>query len=73
MITGAYAFSQANSSEIIKFKTKTGWIAIDSATMGIIANVVGAHVQECFATEETISQMIDDGLITTTQEIDEYP
>jgi len=70
MITGAYAYSQANPSEAIKFKAASGWVTLDAATLAAIATAVGAHVQACFATEASVAADIDAGTITTPAEID---
>lgn len=70
MITGAYAYSQANPSETIQFKAVLGWITLDASTIEAIATAVGAHVQACFALEATVAAGIANGTITTTAEID---
>lgn len=70
MITGAYAYSQANPSETIQFKAASGWVTLDAPTMAAIATAVGAHVQACFALEANIADQITNGTITTTGEVD---
>lgn len=70
MITGAYTYSQAHPTETIKFKSVSGWVTLDSATLAAIATAVGAHVQACFSVEATIDSSIANGSITTTAEID---
>lgn len=70
MITGAYAYSQANPSETIQFKAASGWVTLDAPTMAAIATAVGAHVQACFALEANIAGQIANGTITTTGEVD---
>ena len=70
MITGAYAYSQANPAETISYKATSGWVTIDAATMAAIATAVGAHVQACFAIEASVAAEIEDGTITTTEQID---
>lgn len=70
MITGAYAYSQANPSETIQFKAASGWVTLDAPTIAAIATAVGAHVQACFALEANIADQITNGTITTTGEID---
>lgn len=70
MITGAYAYSQANPGETIQFKAMGGWVTLDAATMAAIATAVGAHVQACFAAEAAVQAAITAGTITTTAEID---
>lgn len=70
MIAGAYAYSQANPDEVIQFKSASGWVALDAATMAAIATAVGSYVQACFALEASVAAAITDGTITTTAEID---
>lgn len=70
MITGAYTYSQAHPTETIQFKSVSGWVTLDSATLAAIATAVGAHVQACFSVEATIDSSIANGSITTTAEID---
>lgn len=70
MITGAYAYSQANPSEMIRYKAASGWSALDASTMAMIATAVGAHVQACFAEEMALAISIHADTITTTAEID---
>ncbi|ODT13502.1 MAG: hypothetical protein ABS35_37735 [Kaistia sp. SCN 65-12] len=70
MITGAYAWSQANPSQPIQFKASSGWVEFDAATMAAIATAVGAHVQACFAAEASVQAAILGGTITTIAEID---
>lgn len=72
MITGAYAYSQANPDETISFKAASGFVSLDAATLAAIATAVGAHVQACFAAEAAVLDDIGDGAITTTEEIDGY-
>lgn len=70
MITGAYAYSQANPAETIQFKAASGWVTLDAPTLAAIATAVGAHVQACFALEASVASQIANGTITTTGEID---
>lgn len=70
MITGAYAYSQANPSETIQFKAASGWVTLDAPTMAAIATAVGVHVQACFALEAGVASQIANGTITTVGEID---
>jgi len=71
MIGNAYSYSQAHPSEVIKFKAASGWISIDAATVVAIAASVGAHVQACFAIEESVAAEIEAGTITTYGQVDE--
>ncbi|MFI5411290.1 DUF4376 domain-containing protein [Kaistia sp. UC242_56] len=70
MITGAYSYSQANPTELIRFKAASGWVTLDAPTVAAIATAVGAHVQACFAVEEALATAIGAGTVTTIAEID---
>lgn len=70
MITGAYSYSQAHPEQLIKFKSASGWVDLDAATVASIATAVGVHVQACFAIEATIDAAIEAGTVTTFAEID---
>lgn len=65
MITGAFAFAQANPSASIAYKTEGGFVMLAAAEVAAIANAVGAHVQACFSAEAAISAAIDAGTITS--------
>lgn len=70
MISGAFAYSQANPDKLIKFKAASGWTTLDAATVAAIATAVGDHVQACFAAEEEVAAAIEAGAITSIEEID---
>lgn len=70
MISGAFAYSQANPDKLIKFKAATGWTTLDAATVAAIATAVGDHVQACFAVEEEVAAAIEAGTITSIEQID---
>ncbi|HEV2501593.1 MAG TPA: DUF4376 domain-containing protein [Mesorhizobium sp.] len=70
MITGAYAFSQANPAASISYKAASGWVVMDAATLAAIATAVGTHVQACFATEAAVAAAIEAGTIKTKAQVD---
>jgi hypothetical protein len=70
MITGAYTYSQANPTEMIRFKAVTGWVTLDAATLATIATAVGAHVQAGFAVEADVAAAIEVGTIVSMPQID---
>lgn len=70
LITGAYAYSQANPEAAITFKAKSGWVTLSAEQVAGIATAVAAHVQAAFATEQAVDAAIDAGTITTTAEVD---
>jgi hypothetical protein len=45
-------------------------VTLDAATVTAVALAVGAHVQTCFALEQTLDAEITAGTITTTAQID---
>ncbi|MEW6595639.1 MAG: DUF4376 domain-containing protein [Thermodesulfobacteriota bacterium] len=59
MIAGAKLFSDMNPAALVDWKTATGWVQIDAATITAIANAVGAHVQACFSAERAHSAALD--------------
>jgi hypothetical protein len=70
MITGAYAYAQANPTATINYKAEGGFVSLTAAQMTAIGLAVGAHVQACFAAEAAIDADIAAGAITTTVQID---
>lgn len=70
MITGAYAYAQADPSASINFKADSGWVTLTAAQMTAIGLAVGAHVQACFSAEAAIDADIAAGTVTTTAQID---
>ncbi|WP_054308909.1 DUF4376 domain-containing protein [Mesorhizobium sp. 1M-11] len=70
MITGAYAYSQANPEMSISYKAASGWVVMNAATLATIATAVGTHVQACFAAEAEVASAIEAGTITTQAAID---
>lgn len=70
MITGAFAYAQANPSASIAYKTEGGFVMLSAAEIEAIANAVGAHVQACFAAEAAIVAAIEAGAITSFAAID---
>ena len=57
MITGAYAYAQANPDATINYKAEGGFVALTAAQMTAIGLAVGAHVQACFAAEAAIESL----------------
>mgnify|MGYP001053494492 CR=1 FL=1 len=70
MITGAFAYAQANPAASIAYKTAEGFVTLAAAEVEAIANAVGAHVQASFAAEAAIVGAIEAGAITTFAAID---
>jgi hypothetical protein len=70
MITGAFAYAQANPSASIAYKAAAGFVMLAAAEVEAIANAVGAHVQASFAAEAAIVAAIEAGAITSFAAID---
>lgn len=70
MITGAFAYAQANPSASIAFKAADGFVMLTAAEVEAIAKAVGAHVQASFAAEAAIVAAIEAGAITSFAAID---
>ena len=52
------------------FKSASGWVDLNEATIIAVDQAVAAHIQSCYATEREISDAIDAGTVTTTAAID---
>lgn len=70
MISGAYLAVQRDPQRIIQWKTESGFVPIDAATMTAIADAVANHVQDFFAKEAEVCTLIDSGEITTFEQIE---
>lgn len=64
------AFDNGTLSGTISFKTRSGWVAADAATVNAVYAALVAHVQACYATERSVSDAIAAGTITTIAQID---
>ncbi|AVA22176.1 MULTISPECIES: DUF4376 domain-containing protein [unclassified Rhizobium] len=72
LITGAYAYVQANPTVTVNFKTANGFVILTVEQVTAIANAVGAHVQASFAAEDAVAQAIAAGTIKTTADVDAF-
>jgi hypothetical protein len=72
LITGAYAYVQANPTVTVSFKTPSGFVNLAAAEVTAVANAVGAHVQASFAAEDAVVQGIAAGTIKTAADIDAF-
>jgi hypothetical protein len=70
MIANANAYVQASGAASVSYKANSGWVTMDAPTVKAVALAVGAHVQACFALEQTIDAAITAGTITTFAQID---
>lgn len=58
-VTGAKTFADLNPSALVDWKSSTGWVQIDAATINALATAVGTHVQQCFSRERALCESID--------------
>jgi hypothetical protein len=72
LITGAYAYVQANPTVTVSVKTPSGFVNLAAAEVTAVANAVGAHVQASFAAEDAVVQGIAAGTIKTAADIDAF-
>lgn len=70
MISGARVAAQSNPDFTTEWKTESGFVTLDADTIITISDAVLQHVSDCFAREATIQTMIDNGDVTTVEQID---
>jgi len=70
LINGAFNMVTTDPSIVLKFKVASGFVDLDAAAVTAIAMAVGAHVQSCFAKEAEAHEAIDNGTITSKEQID---
>ncbi len=70
LITGAWNYVQNSGATSVSFKTVSGFVTMDTATLKTVALAVGDHVQKCFAAEGSIDAGIAAETITTMAEVD---
>ena len=58
MIAAALQYFQFSPTAVIDWKGEAQWYTLNAQAAQGIAQAVGNHVQHCFATEKTISEMI---------------
>ena len=74
LIAGAKIDAVANPAILTDFKTATGWVQIDAATITAIAIAIAGHVRECYSCERIHSDAIDAMVLAagTVAEIEAY-
>jgi len=72
MIDGAYTYITTSGASTISYKSDSGWITMDAATVKAVALAIGQHVQNCFTSEQAVDAAINAGTITTFAQIDSY-
>ena len=70
-ILGARVAADSDSSFTTEWKSPDGtFTTIDAPTIIAISNAVLSHVQSCFALESQIINDIENGIITTKEQVD---
>lgn len=70
MLSGARIAAMADPSFITRWKTPNGWVDLTAVQIIAISDAVQAHVAECFALEADIADKIEEGTITTLEDVD---
>ena len=71
LITGARIAAENDPDFTTKWKTADGsFVTVNASMIIAISDAMLEHVQECFATEAQVLADIENGLITTQQEVD---
>ena len=71
-IMGAKMALDAGLMTTIRWKSDGGWIDLDQTAMNGVFAGVSAFVQACYAAEETVVDLINDGTYTTRAQIDAH-
>lgn len=64
LITGAALSAYMDANYICRWKTPTGFVDLDAATLISVAQAMRQHVQDCFDREDELLQALEDGLYT---------
>ncbi len=70
LIASARIKADSNPEFTTKWKTGSGFILLDAATIIALSDAVLAHVDACFETEGEVLAAIDAGTITTRDDVD---
>jgi hypothetical protein len=70
MINGAFSLAQINPDISVQFKTGAGFVTLNAAAITALALAVAAHVQACFAKEQSVDDQITAGTMKLASEID---
>jgi hypothetical protein len=70
MINGAFSLAQISPDISVQFKTAAGFVTLNAAAITALALAVAAHVQACFAKEQSVDDQITAGTMKLTSEID---
>lgn len=71
LISGAAALTKI-TGQSIKWKTPSGFIEATASQIEQVAIAVGNHVQACFAAEDQIIGLIQNGTITTRDQVETW-
>ena len=70
LLQGARTAADANQDHVEGWKAASGWIDLDAATIIALSNAVRAHVSASFALERSVSTQIEDGTLTTREQVE---
>lgn len=68
-ILGARIEATADNNYTLDWKTDTGFITLDAASIIQASSVVSAHVRQCFIIEKEVLALIDNETLTTVQQV----
>lgn len=69
LIMGAMLLVQRHPQSTVRFKTAGGFVEMDADAVNSVADAVAQHVQTCFAKEADVAADIDNGNITTREQV----
>ena len=72
LINGAFNLTQVQPGLLIKYAGVDGFITLDAATVKVLAETIGIHVQKAFAAQEGIETLISAGKITSVDQIENW-
>lgn len=68
-VTKAYSTLESGLKSVVDFKSASGWVQVDLATLTPIAEVVADHVQSAYSAERVVSEHMD---TLTVEELRDY-
>lgn len=69
-LTNAVVMSQVSPSTLFQWKNVGGFVQLDAAAVVAVAQKISAHVQACFAAEQSVGAAIDAGKIVSRDQVD---
>lgn len=69
-VQGALTHLTRNPDETIKWKGENGWVSLNKTAIGAIADLVAAHVQKCYALEQSLAMQL--GALSTSDALYQF-